>query len=64
MPITETHEIHQRRLGRNLGVALCLLAFVGLVFSLTISKLANGGSFEAFDHTVRPSMTIEAEAAE
>ncbi|MGR3638153.1 hypothetical protein [Alterinioella nitratireducens] len=59
MPITETHEIHQRRFGRNLGVALCLLGFVGLVFFLTISKLRNGGTLEGFDHTVRPSLTVE-----
>ncbi len=42
MPITETHEIHKRRFGRNLGVALCLLAFVALVFFLTVSKIRNG----------------------
>lgn len=59
MPITETHEIHQRRLGRNVGVALCLFAFVALVFGLTISKLTSGASFEGFDHSVRPSITVE-----
>ncbi len=59
MPISETHEIHQRRFGRNLGVALCLVAFVALIFSLTISKLISGGSLEGFDHSVRPSLTVE-----
>lgn len=57
MPITETHEIHKRRFGRNLGVALTLGAFVAIVFLLTMSKIRNGGSVEAFDHSVRPSIT-------
>jgi hypothetical protein len=57
MPITETHEIHKRRFGRNLGVALTLLGFVAIVFMLTMSKIRNGGSVEAFDHSVRPSIT-------
>lgn len=56
MPITETHEIHKRRFGRNLGVALSLGGFVAIVFFLTISKVRNGGSVEAFDHSVRLSI--------
>lgn len=59
MPITETHEIHQRRAGRNIGVALTLLAFVAIVFFLTMSKIRNGGSMEAFDHSARSSITEE-----
>jgi len=59
MPITETHEIHQRRFGRNLGVGLCLVAFVALSFFLTVSKLRNGGSIEGFDYQMRPSLTVE-----
>lgn len=57
MPITETHEIHKRRFGRNLGVGLTLGFFVAIVFLLTMSKIRNGGSVEAFDHSVRPSIT-------
>ena len=60
MPITETHEIHTRRMGRNLGVGLTLLAFVAIVFFLTVSKIRNGGTVEGYDHTVRPSITEEA----
>jgi hypothetical protein len=60
MPITRTHEIHTRRRGRNLGVALTLLAFAAIVFLLTMSKIRNGGTMEAFDHSVRPSITEEA----
>lgn len=59
MPITETHEIHQRRFGRNLGVGLCLVAFVGLSFLLTVSKLRNGGTIEGFDYQMRPETTLE-----
>ncbi len=57
MPITETHELHKRRFGRNIGLALTLMGFVAIVFALTISKIQNGGSMEAFDHSVRPSIT-------
>lgn len=59
MPIAETHEIHQRRFGRNLGVALCLVAFVGLTFFLTMSKLRNGGTIEGFDYVAPPAFVIE-----
>jgi len=62
MPITETHEIHHRRFGRNLGVGLCLVAFVGLSFFLTISKLRSGGTIEGFDFTPSPSITVEERA--
>ena len=36
------HELHQRRLGRNVGLALVLLAFVALVFGLTLVKTKRG----------------------
>lgn len=39
MAISKEHEIHQRRLGRNMGVGLVLLAFVALVFALTVAKV-------------------------
>ena len=37
-----THEIHKRRMGRNLGVALLLVAFIGIVFGLTVVKVTSG----------------------
>lgn len=61
MPITETHELHTRRRGRNIGVGLTLMAFAAIVFLLTLSKIRNGGAIEGFDHSVRPSLTVEAE---
>jgi hypothetical protein len=57
VPISQTHEIHQRRFGRNVGVALCLIGFMAIVFGLTIAKVWSGASMEAFDHAVRTSIT-------
>jgi hypothetical protein len=36
------HELHQRRFGRNLGVALVLMAVIAIVFGLTVVKVTNG----------------------
>jgi hypothetical protein len=57
MPITETHDLHKRRLGRNVGVALSLVGFAAIVFGLTVAKIREGASMEAFDHTPRVSIT-------
>lgn len=58
MAFREEHEIHKRRFGRNVGLGLVLLAFVAIIFGVTIVKVSNGGLVEAFDHTVRPSITV------
>ncbi|MEC7259473.1 MAG: hypothetical protein VXW58_16810 [Pseudomonadota bacterium] len=42
MSLRPTHEIHNRRFGRNLGVALVLAAFIALVFGLTVVKVTSG----------------------
>lgn len=39
MSFRNEHEIHSRRLGRNVGVGLTLLAFVAIVFGLTVVKV-------------------------
>ncbi len=57
MAIRATHEIHQRRLSRNVGVALALVGFIVVVFGLTVAKIQTGASMQAFDHVVRPEMT-------
>ena len=57
MPIAQTHELHRRRFGRNLGVALSLVGFAAIVFGLTVAKIRQGASMEAFDHTPRVSIT-------
>ena len=42
MSFPEQHEIHKRRFGRNLGVGLVLVAFIAIVFGLTIVKVSTG----------------------
>lgn len=56
MSIARTHDLHRRRLSRNVGVAVSLVAFIVLVFGLTIAKVQRGGSLEAFDHSFRPDL--------
>lgn len=56
MAITRDHDLHKRRAGRNIGLALVLVAFGALVFGLTIAKVSGGGAIEGFDHTYRPSI--------
>lgn len=50
MAIARDHEIHARRLGRNVGVGVCLVAFVGIVFALSVVKITRGEAVEGFDH--------------
>lgn len=42
MSFAKEHEIHKRRFGRNLGVALTLAAFVVLLMALTVVKVTRG----------------------
>ena len=59
MALKVEHEIHQRRRGRNLGVGLLLVGFIGLVFLLTVVKVTQLGdaqAFERFDHVARPAL--------
>ena len=56
--IRAEHEIHHRRLSRNVGVGIALLAFGALIFGLTIAKVSEMGPVEGFDHAVRPSVTV------
>ncbi len=62
MAIVVEHEIHTRRRGRNLGVGLLLVGFIGIVFGLTVVKvlqLQDIRAFETFDHVVRPQLLPE-----
>ncbi len=43
MGIQVEHELHKRRFGRNVGVGLVLVAFIGIVFGLTVVKVTSGG---------------------
>ncbi len=38
---------------------MALVGLVVLIFALTVVKMNRGGSFEAFDHTQRSSITVE-----
>jgi len=51
------HEIYKRRFGRNVGLGVVLVAFVVLIFGLTVVKVTNGDPMQGFDHVVRPEMT-------
>jgi len=56
MALRVEHELHHRRLGRNLGLGLVLAAFVVLVFALTVVKVRRGDPMQGYDHVVRPEM--------
>jgi hypothetical protein len=43
MSLKVEHELHGRRFGRNLGVALVLVFFIAVVFGLTVAKVTSGG---------------------
>ncbi|MCU0815407.1 MAG: hypothetical protein MUF74_02685 [Cypionkella sp.] len=55
------HELHRRRFSRNLGLGLTLVAFICLVFALTVVKVTRGDPMQAFDHVVRPEMVVTPE---
>ncbi|QEW21784.1 hypothetical protein LA6_003996 [Marinibacterium anthonyi] len=42
MSFRVTHELHARRRSRNLGVGLVLVAFVAIIFGLTVAKVSSG----------------------
>ncbi|KEP69044.1 hypothetical protein FGG78_01480 [Thioclava sp. BHET1] len=62
MAITRDSDLHIRRFSRNAGLGLVLLAFVGIVFGLTIAKVERGDKMEAYDHQPRTSVLPPAPA--
>ena len=56
MSFRPDHELHSRRFSRNLGLGLTLVAFVALVFALTVVKVTRGDPMQGFDHTIRPEL--------
>jgi len=36
------HELHKRRLSKNIGLGVVLVAFVALIFGLTVVKVTDG----------------------
>lgn len=47
MAFRADHELHRRRLGRNMGVGLALAAFVAIIFGLTVVKVTREGAILA-----------------
>jgi len=64
MAINKEHEIHSRRFGRNMGVGLALMAFVALVYGVTVAKMQSGDKMEAADHSPRISIVPATEPTE
>ncbi|MEJ6709840.1 MAG: cytochrome C oxidase assembly protein [Amylibacter sp.] len=68
MAIKTEHPLHNRRKRSNMMLGVVLGGFVALVFAITIVKMSNGESLEAYDHTTRysiePDAALKAEASE
>ncbi|WP_323715745.1 hypothetical protein [Paracoccus aminovorans] len=56
MALHVEHELHRRRRGRNIGLALVLGGFVALVFGLSVVKITQGDMMQGYDHRPRASM--------
>jgi signal peptidase I len=56
MAISRDHDLHKRRFGRNLGLAVVLAGFVVIMFGLTVVKVSNGSMIEGYDHQPRTSL--------
>lgn len=54
MAIQAEHELHRRRFSRNAGLGLTLVAFVVLVFALTVVKISRGDPMQGYDHVIQP----------
>jgi hypothetical protein len=63
MAFRPEHELHRRRFGRNLGLGLTLVAFVALVFALTVVKVKRGDPMQGYDHVVQPEAVPAKEGA-
>jgi hypothetical protein len=64
MAIQAEHELHRRRRSRNVGLGLVLVAFMAVVFGLTVVKVQQLGATQSFDHVVRPELLPGEEAPE
>jgi hypothetical protein len=61
MAFRPDHELHKRRFSRNLGVGLTLVAFVALVFALTVVKVKRGDPMQGYDHVIQPQAVPQPE---
>lgn len=64
MALKTEHELHGRRRSRNMGLLAVLIAFVALIFGLSVVKIQNGDLMEAFDHQPRASVLPREEVSE
>jgi len=60
MALRVTHELHARRRGRNVAVALMLAAFATLMLVLSLVKIRETGPVQGFDHVLRPELVAPA----
>lgn len=58
MSFRPEHEIHRRRLGRNIGVGLLLGAFVVLMFVLSVVKVTQGDLMHGNDKSQTGSTAL------
>ena len=49
-------EIRKIRRKNNIILGVILVAFVVLVFSITVAKMMGGATMEAYDHVRRPQL--------
>ena len=49
-------QVHKSKTASNIGLGLILIAFVILIFSVTIVKLSKGNTIQGFDHILRPEL--------
>ncbi|MGB0799646.1 MAG: cytochrome C oxidase assembly protein [Planktomarina sp.] len=61
MSFQKESDMHRKRKSQNIGVAVCLVAFIVLLVALSLTKLRSTGAVEGFDHAVRPSVTEDSE---
>ncbi len=47
------HELHKRRMSRNIGLGAVLIGFVALVFLLTIAKVVDEGDAQRAQQELR-----------
>lgn len=59
MAFRPDHELHRRRLGRNIGLGLVLGAFVVLMFALTVVKVGQGDRMHMNDGKKNSGTFIE-----
>lgn len=58
MDLDVEHELHARRKSRNMGVLFVLLAFVVLVFGLTVVKVTQLGDMGLRERMDPPSVVV------